>query len=85
MYVFEDFRKKGIAGLLVQHLLQQVPAGAMVYCLPFQHLLTFYENYGFEKIEETALENTPETVREKLAWCNASYPDPVVLLGQKIE
>lgn len=84
MYVFENFRKRGIAGRLVQHLLAQVPEGATVYCLPFEPLLDFYKNYGFQETMPEQIEKVPELVRRKLDWCNTSrYPDPVLLLEQQ--
>ncbi|GAB5552233.1 MAG: GNAT family N-acetyltransferase [Saprospiraceae bacterium] len=83
MYVFESFRKKGIAGRLVQHLLAQVPAGSTIYCLPFEPLLSFYKNYGFQETKPEQVDKVPEVVRSKLDWCNTSrYPDPVLLLEQ---
>jgi GNAT superfamily N-acetyltransferase len=84
MYVFEDFRKKGIAGRLVQHLLAQVPSGTMVYCLPFQVRSTFYENYGFKAFGLEQLEKVPAPIQEKLDWCKNAYTAPVTLLFQQM-
>ena len=80
MYIFEAFRKRGIAGRLVQHLLQQAPAGATVYCLPFEHLADFYKRYGFEEWPAEKWNNAPAIIQEKLVWCSRTYSNSVELL-----
>ncbi|MEM6378472.1 MAG: GNAT family N-acetyltransferase [Bacteroidota bacterium] len=83
MYVFEAFRKKGIAGRMVQHLLQQAPQGTTIYCLPFELLAVFYKRYGFEELPAEEWSKVPEYIREKINWCNRTYPDAVLLLAQR--
>jgi GNAT superfamily N-acetyltransferase len=43
MYVFESFRGKGIAGEIIEFLLSHADSKSIVYCIPFQHLVPFYE------------------------------------------
>jgi hypothetical protein len=49
-----------------------------LYCLPFEHLDGLYESMGFQICSPNAM--IPAKVLEKLAWCNAHYPEPVLLM-----
>lgn len=78
MYVLEPFRGKGIAKELVKFLLSHVKPLQKVYCIPFEHLLPFYRECGFDICQD--LEQAPQKLVEKLLWCKKAYPHPTLLL-----
>jgi GNAT superfamily N-acetyltransferase len=78
MYVFEPFRKKGIAKEIVQFLLKQARPFQTVYCIPFQHLVPFYQSYSFEDYKD--LNQAPHEIVAKYLWCKEKYPHPTSLL-----
>lgn len=78
MYVFESFRNKGIAKEVVKFLLTLVKPSQTVYCIPFEHLLPFYQQYGFKKCIQ--LESVPSKILDKYHWCLKKYPEPTALL-----
>lgn len=78
MYVFESFRGKGIAGKIIEFLLRHVDSQSTVYCIPFQHLVPFYERYGFRLCSDYT--NVPEEVLKKFQWCQERYANPTSLL-----
>jgi len=78
MYVFEPFRGKGIAKELVKFLLEQARSFKTVYCVPFEHLSSFYMGFGF--ISCSNLERVPHEVATKYQWCKSHYPQPTSLL-----
>ncbi|MCB0322541.1 MAG: GNAT family N-acetyltransferase [Bdellovibrionales bacterium] len=79
IYVFPDFRGKGIAREIVGFLLSKSGAFQTVYCLPFAHLTSFYCGFGFtpSSPEDPAL---PPDIIEKLNWCNCTYGHETILL-----
>ena len=52
-------------------MLEHVPAGSEVWCIPFDHLTEFYLGFGMQRI--TDLERVPASVREKLDWCAGNW------------
>lgn len=78
MYVFESFRGKGIAKELVRFLLNYVKPGQMVYCIPFEHLLHFYKQFGF--INCFNFDAVPKKILNKYHWCQEKYSVPTALL-----
>ena len=78
MYVFESFRGKGIAKELVKFLLKQAHPFQTVYCVPFEHLSSFYMGFGF--VSCTNLEKVPHEVVTKYQWCKSHYSQPTSLL-----
>ncbi len=80
MYVDPDFRGFGIARQIVKFLIKNCPAGTNIYCLPFAHLIDFYESEGFREISAKSISNVPKDVLEKHVWCNQTYPHEVLLL-----
>jgi len=78
MYVFENFRNKGIAKEIVKFLLTYVQSAQKVYCIPFEHLLEIYKQCGFANC--TNLELTPLKILEKFNWCQEKYAHPTALL-----
>jgi GNAT superfamily N-acetyltransferase len=78
MYVFEPFRRKGIAKELVEFLLRQAHPFQTVYCIPFEHLASFYMQYGFAACSD--LEKVPREIVAKYEWCKQHYPQPTSLL-----
>jgi N-acetylglutamate synthase-like GNAT family acetyltransferase len=78
MLVFEPFRGKGIAGEIVKFLLGQAPLNCKIYCIPFQHLVPFYEKHGFAPCSE--IDQVPEEIVKKFYWCGGKYSNPTSLL-----
>lgn len=79
MLVFENFRGHGIAGKIVELLLQQSRSYKRVFCIPFEHLNEFYGRYGFSKLEPDTIDIPPK-VKEKHEWCNQNYEHRTLLL-----
>jgi len=67
MYVFESHRGLGIAKEIVKFLLAYVTPSQTVYCIPFEHLVHFYNESGFTKCSD--LESVPSKILEKYCWC----------------
>jgi N-acetylglutamate synthase-like GNAT family acetyltransferase len=78
MYVFDDFRNQGIARAIVDFLLSQGNKYKIIYCLPFEHLQTFYESFGFIVCSSTKF--IPIPIKDKYKWCNQTYSHKVLLL-----
>lgn len=78
MYVFDAFRGKGIARKIVEFLLQHVQPSQIVYCIPFEHLVPFYKQFGFAVCSNT--KNVPQELLEKHQWCKEKYTQPTSLL-----
>ena len=81
MFVFEAFRGQGVAREIVQFLLSFVQPSQTVYCIPFEHLCTFYQQSGF--VPCTNFETVPKELLDKYFWCKANYPQPTQLLERK--
>jgi GNAT superfamily N-acetyltransferase len=81
MYVFEVFRGKGIARKIVEFLLQNVQPAQIVYCIPFEHLVPFYKQFGFAPCSHP--EKAPQELLEKYLWCREKYSQPTALLVLK--
>ncbi len=81
MYVFEPYRGKGIAKEIVQFLLNQGHLFQTIYCIPFEHLISFYQQYGFAPCSE--LDAVPSELAAKYQWCKQQYPYPTALLFRK--
>lgn len=78
MYVFESFRKHGVAGAIVDFLLKNAPLNSIVYCIPFEHLVPFYNKFGFKPCIN--LDPVPKELLDKYLWCKEKYPQPTALL-----
>ncbi len=81
IYVFPKFRGLGIAKQIVSHLIQLCRPETTVWCLPFQNLLPFYQEFGFECRDESTRD--PPEINQKLQWCNDSFEQPVILMSLK--
>jgi N-acetylglutamate synthase-like GNAT family acetyltransferase len=81
MYVFNQYRDKGIAKEIVRFLLNHVECLQTVYCIPFQHLTHFYAGCGFEMCVQR--EQVPKEILEKFHWCKGKYPSPTSLMVKK--
>ena len=77
MYVFPGFRGLGIAKHLIDYLVAECGLEAL-FCLPFDHLANLYASAGF--LPHSGDTPVPDKVQSKHAWCNAHYPDPVLLM-----
>jgi len=80
MYVFRDYRKEGLARILVETLLEYAKDCPRIFCLPFAHLAQFYRSFGFETVVDRT--DVPEVVTKKLTWCNDTYPDCTLILSR---
>lgn len=81
MYVFEYFRGQGIARKIVEFLLKFSLAHQNIYCIPFEHLVPFYCEFGFVQcINE---EQVPHEISKKYLWCKEKYPNPTALLVKR--
>jgi len=79
IYVFEAFRKMGVAEKIVSSLCENNPYdNRIIWCLPFENLKAFYSNFGFSQIGIDA----PTKVIEKHKWCNKAYNKKVLLLSK---
>src|SRR3989338_6631151 len=67
MYVFEEFRNKGIAEKIVAFLIRS------------ENLENFYAKFGFKMDEKTMIQ-TPKEITEKHNWCNKTYEKKVLLM-----
>lgn len=80
MYVLSDFRRKGIAAAIVQHLIDHTANGGILYCLPFMYLTEFYQGFGFQPAPEIEIAGFPTPILDKWQWCNEHYESAVDLL-----
>lgn len=78
MYVFPDYRKAGVARVIVEELLNNAKGYVHIYCLPFVHLALFYRSFGFESVADDRV--VPQAISSKLNWCNDTYPDATLIL-----
>lgn len=78
MYVFEAFRSQGVARKIVEFLLKYPLPHQTIYCIPFEHLVPFYGQFGF--IECTNLAEVPHEISSKYLWCKEKYPTDTKLL-----
>ena len=80
MYVFEEFRNKGIAEKIVAFLIRSENfEDKHIWCLPFENLENFYAKFGFKMAEKTMIQ-TPKEITEKHNWCNKTYEKKVLLM-----
>lgn len=80
MYVFQEFRNKGIAEKIVEFLIRSKNFEEKnIWCLPFENLENFYSKFGF-KIAEKSMIQTPKEIIEKHIWCNNTYKKKVLLM-----
>ncbi|MBI5072450.1 GNAT family N-acetyltransferase [Candidatus Woesearchaeota archaeon] len=77
IYVHPDFRGKKIAKIIVEFLLKHAQ-NDVIYCIPFEHLSSFYESFGFTKAKNDLL--VPMKIKKKLEFCKKTYSEPTLLL-----
>ena len=77
MYVDESYRGFGLASNIVKCLLENATEYSVIYCLPFEHLATFYQSFGFKPVEDTT--KVPKVVMDKHTWCNETYQSNTLL------
>lgn len=83
IYVFSNFRGMKVAESIVDFLCTKNPyKNTIIWCLPFENLLSFYEKFGFKKPINI---NIPNEILKKLEWCNGNenYGKKVMLLHKK--
>lgn len=79
MYVYPQFRGKGIAEQIVSHLLIEGKNFHRIYCLPFEHLEKFYKGFGFTDCTASVHKD----IQAKYEWCLKEYPAKTLLLDIK--
>ncbi len=80
MYVFQEFRNKGIAEKIVAFLIHSENLeDKNIWCLPFENLENFYAKFGFKMAEKTKIQ-TPKEITEEHNWCNKTYEKRVLLM-----
>lgn len=79
MLVFDGFRGRGVARALIDALIAAAGEQA-IYCIPFAKLEGLYAAAGFEKANDA-----PAKVREKFAWCERTYDEPVILMRRRYQ
>ncbi len=77
MYIFEKYRKMGLAKKIVEFLLKFASEEERVFCIPFSHLTKFYQSFGFM---DAASVEVPAQIQEKYQWCKEKYPIETSLL-----
>ncbi|MCB1051419.1 MAG: GNAT family N-acetyltransferase [Acidobacteria bacterium] len=77
MVVLPEFQGLGLANAIIQSLLEHSPFSTL-YCLPFVELRDLYGKFGFKTPQH--MDQIPNSVREKHAWCNQTYAKSVLLL-----
>jgi len=76
MYVHPNYRGQGIARRILKSLVDLL-GDATCYCMPFDHLVHFYEQFGFARCDEGSL---PAIIEEKAAYFRDVYMHPTVLM-----
>lgn len=79
MYVHPDFRGKGIARAILRSLVDMLDERPC-YCIPFIHLASFYEEFGFEPCTQAAL---PAPIQERVAYLQDVYMHPTILMVRR--
>lgn len=78
IYVDENYRGLGLARKIVEFLVVNSRDYRRIFCLPFSGLEGFYGEFGFHRCGDSL--EIPAAVSDKHAWCNATYPEKVLLL-----
>lgn len=78
IYVFEPFRKMGIAGKIIEFLMKYRQKNQNVYCIPFSKLTKFYESFGFVICKPN--KEIPKAILDKCKWCEKSHKAMVEVL-----
>jgi len=80
IYVFQEFRKIGVAGNIVDTLCNDNPfSEKTIWCLPFENLKKFYSDFGFAN---SNISKAPKEVTKKYEWCKKVYDKKVLLLSK---
>ncbi len=79
IWVAEHLRGEGCARSIVSALIEAA-AGRPLACLPFSRLDSFYASFGFAPWDRR---EAPAAIQEKLAFCEATYDEPVSLMLRK--
>ncbi len=61
MQILAPFQRQGIGTQLLQRCTEQL-VGCICYCIPWQHLQSFYQQTGFQKVSSTEV---PLFLRER--------------------
>lgn len=78
IYTLDAFRGKGIARKVIEFLLRQAGTSKNIYCIPFEHLANFYQEFGFKPCSPNVA--IPKELQKKYEWCKTTYQCPTLLL-----
>ncbi len=79
MYVHPNYRGQGIARKVLESLVELL-GKETCYCMPFDHLIQFYEQFGFVRCPEEGL---PPIIEEKAAYFRDVYMHPTILMVRR--
>ena len=77
IFVLPEFRGQSVASHVVDFLSKH-SKHPKLFCIPFVHLETFYQRFGFSPIDPTI--TVPQKIIQKMNWCGTAYETPMVLL-----
>ena len=69
-WVAETARGRGLARRMVDHVLAQLAPGELAWCIPFEHLISFYEGFGMLPARP---EDAPPGIQAKLGFCRERH------------
>jgi predicted N-acetyltransferase YhbS len=75
MQVAPECRRQGVGTQLLRAFVADLPA-TDCYCIPFSHLVAFYGQAGFRRVEEAA---APPSLRERLSHYRAEGHDVLLM------
>ena len=83
IYVLEKYRGAGLARKIVQQLcdIGRNKKGN-IWCIPFNHLSSFYQSFGLESYAPNHTE-VPQEILSKINYCASTFTQEVDLLKLK--
>ncbi len=78
IYVVDRYREMGFAKKIADFLLRRLKPFHIVYCIPFAHLLNFYQKLGFSPCDDQ--DQIPDEIRQRHKVCLDTYKHDVLLL-----
>jgi len=84
IYVAPQFRKHGIAHLLVEKLMELVNE-EIVYCISLPDLVNFYGSFGFQRLDsKCSSTELPTYISDKMCRCDKTYKDSCIVMLRSI-
>lgn len=78
MYVFPEYRNKGISKYILNYLLKRASSYENIYCIPCVRLGSFYRSCGFN--EPMDFFSIPGRIKAKYNWYSKLYDAKMLLL-----